>query len=394
MQEQEVTEEFFNLISSHTQLHKDDSWPSCFQSSAGYSLKKMQDTSPVAHNLKMWLKYVAFDLLLRLIPSGPMQRGFTATRDAFKLRLLVAAKPYVNQENPKFLDELANRWYTKSSIGLFRNDVNKFDHLPRSGRALATLATVVADQYITSCVDKFNIATFAWSTFLQEDVARLLEPDMFEASADLGKHAESHDMLATKTLWLHSQKHTVQQVECVRRNSSSTCSTDLILEGLPIALHLANEGILDHALGQFKPLSERTSGQESADTEMLFLMWLSIKKAKAGSGLTSPVQTMTYDTDYVRKPMVFLPCFTLKPELSPIIAALLTRSSQRVYSHLIHKHPNMPDAVLILKEDQEITHVSQSSSSHSGKLSSAFFHRDWSVLCLCDDKIPKCVFMD
>ena len=99
--------ELRNLLLSHVQLHEDQLLGP--GTTAGFSLKAMTATIPVAHNFKQVFKPIAIDVLLLTEKAGRKTK-----RKELLRRFLKAGKPHASDAKikDKFLDLLSNYWCT------------------------------------------------------------------------------------------------------------------------------------------------------------------------------------------------------------------------------------------------------------------------------------------
>jgi hypothetical protein len=125
----------------------------------GHSLKTSFVTVPVAHDLKQWLRFFAFDIISLVKPGG-------RARDSFRAAMLKIAG------SKTFYDF----FYTKSAYHLFldRTDhsIQLWESLPGIVQLLVSFLGIIANQAVCRDVSNFHIATFAAATFLCNPLGR------------------------------------------------------------------------------------------------------------------------------------------------------------------------------------------------------------------------------
>jgi hypothetical protein len=280
----------------------------------GISTKSMTNTAPTSHNLKQLLKMMALDLLLNLVEKK--------ARAKLEVEIILSGKPgneATVKANARNL--VANYWYTYNSLGIFLNNTEKWDVLPTKGQCLARLLEVIAHQHVTSQVSHFHIATFAVAIFLYDSVGSFLTPYKFPATAKWSKDAFAHDLLINPSLWSHSMKHAVQEVEVP----------------FPWPFSLVDEGRIDQWLGKLKVFSSRSSNKKS-DLENMFRLLLESQDnyiEQTGDGEYKEGRSR-YEGGFVRNQLLFFPCFAREfPDI--VLLALLERCANQTYSSAVGK---------------------------------------------------------
>jgi len=237
---------------------------------------------------------------------------------------------------------------------------------------------------------------------MYEPIIKTLLPRLHPASSALKKTAdEGHDLTKRPSLWSHSIKESVKQLEHSSKWKDSTGSRYTV----PINFQIADEGIIDHALQFLKRHSTRTSGKNN-DLEYLLLLATGREQVLRQSDIKSRPKMMRYESipsrstatqlhcthssilhtiTYIsnltinttcRKPIVVLPCFISHEEVGPAFKRFVERASATPYADLIHTD----------KESGAVYIVAPSNSKDANQLPAmhACLPTDWMIGCLCD----------
>lgn len=366
---------FKSLLQTHMKLDPSHAFvnvPLEYTGGRGYSIKHSMNNHPISHNLKKLLKHISLDYLLLCLP--------TREQADLRTRIIQSGKPHVSddQARNKYLDLLQNYWYSYNSIGIFLNDVEKWNVLPQAAKNVSIFMQLLAQQYITHDVTPFCIVTFAVAVFLYLPTIEFTLIRNSPADSKLAEVSMKHNLVLKKSLYTHTMCHALRDLQ--REN--------------PKPFMIGCEGTVDFMLGQLKSALGKSVSGQNLDLEKMMQLYLTAKGAKASLGVTSKPGTLRYElggsTDN-RKNIIIAPCFTSCDQLTLHIQAFVTDCEGKSYSTLVstkYREGNSIDRVLISKNPTlDDTFVSR-------PIRQFVTDTEWVTISLCGSGIcPKCVYM-